>query len=73
MPKFNVSFETTIVVVGQIEVSAKDDDAAQWKVQEMIDDGKLGINWEPKKEAEKTGAEFEESENSTEIEECSEV
>jgi hypothetical protein len=47
MAKFSVMIAQTISVYGAIEVTAKDSDAAQAKVQEMLDNQEIPeITWE---------------------------
>jgi hypothetical protein len=41
MPKFDVMITQTITIYGEIEVTAKDEDAAQEKVQEMLDNNEI--------------------------------
>lgn len=62
MPAFSVSVTTCIEIATNIEVTAKNDEAAQEKVQKMLDDGKLSFTWthtakEPLGESEEQGQE----------------
>jgi hypothetical protein len=46
MPKFDVSLRQTLTIVGSIEITAKDEDDAQRKVQELLDNGDIpSVAW----------------------------
>ena len=43
MPKFTVDLKRSVEFTGEIEVSAKDEDAARAKAEKIIADEKLGV------------------------------
>jgi hypothetical protein len=47
MPKFSVMLTQAVTISGELEVTAKDEDAASAKVQEMLDNFEIpALEWE---------------------------
>ncbi len=71
MPKFRAGVSIRLEIVAELTVTAKDQEAAEAKVQEMIDSGKFSPTWDAPRDAGKRPVmEWAEIECTQEIDFC---